>query len=329
MSNQPTASNGRPLEQMMPSGMPTMRFNTTTGQIEYRNNGQWIGIPNTSGGVPYTGAVANVDLGTHKIKADVVQLSLSPSGTGGVGIFRWNDADGTVDLGMKGGNVTLQIGQENLVRVVNKSGINLLEKDYQAVKIAGATGQRLSVNLAQANNDLNSATTIGLVTENINNNQEGFVTTFGRINEINTTGALQGETWIDGDVLYLSPTVAGAITNIKPTAPQHLVTIGYVEYAHAIHGKIFVKVDNGYELEELHNVVISEDVETVPSVLGYNIDEQYWENKSVFDTFPMRVTEAERTSLIVSNGTIVYQIDGVGKGWWGFDDDNWVSLRLY
>ena len=157
-----------------------------------------------------------------------------------------------MDLGLKGGNVTLQVGQENVVRVVNKTVplITLQEANYQAVKISGATGQRLSVKLAQANNDANSTTTIGLVTETIAQNQEGFITTFGLVREINTTGSLQGETWADGDVLYLSPTIAGQITNIKPTAPQHLVTIGYVEYAHAVHGKIFVKVDNGYELNE-------------------------------------------------------------------------------
>jgi hypothetical protein len=52
----------------------------------------------------------------------------------------------------------------------------------------------------------------------------------------------------------LSPTIAGAITKVKPLAPQHTVIIGYVEYAHANNGKIYVKIDNGYELEELHDV---------------------------------------------------------------------------
>jgi len=135
----------------------------------------------------------------------------------------------------------------------------------------------LSVKLAQANNDANSTTTIGLVTETIAQNQEGFITTFGLVREINTTGSLQGETWADGDVLYLSPTIAGQITNIKPTAPQHLVTIGYVEYAHAVHGKIFVKVDNGYELNELHDVAYSITLAN-NQVLQYNGSALRWEN---------------------------------------------------
>lgn len=187
------------------------------------------------------------------------QLDTAATPTLQPGMFGWNDADGTANLRLKGNNVTLQLGQETLVRVVNKTGADLLESQYKAVRIrlaseGGAAGQRLAVVLAKGDADLDSVTTLGIVTETIPNNQEGFVTVFGNVNEINTTGSLQGETWVDGDVLYLSPTTAGSLTKVKPTAPNHTVTMGYVVYAHAVHGKIFVKVDNGYELEELHDV---------------------------------------------------------------------------
>lgn len=138
--------------------------------------------------------------------------------------------------------------------VVNNTGVNLLASNYQAVKVATAQGQRLAVDFAQANNDNNSADTIGIVRQNINNNQEGEIVILGQITEVNTTGSLQGETWADGDVLYLSPTVAGRITKVKPNGlTGHMVVIGYVEYAHSQHGKIYIKIQNGYELEELHN----------------------------------------------------------------------------
>lgn len=207
-------------------------------------------------------ANANIDIGEFQIKADQFELAQSPVGSVGVAKIRWNDTDGTAEIGLKGGNVTLQLGQEQLARVVNKTSplITLQESAYQAVNITGATGQRLSVKLAKADSDLNSASTIGLVTETIAGNQEGFVCTSGQVREINTTGSLQGETWDDGDILYLSGTTAGKITNIKPSAPIHTIIIGYVEYAHAIHGKIYVKVDNGYEIDELHNVLISSSV---------------------------------------------------------------------
>lgn len=213
------------------------------------------------GFVPYTGATADVDLGAYNLKADAIELSQTPTDTAGVAKMVWNDSDGTIEYKLKGGNVTLQIGQEEVVRVVNKSGVNLLESNYQAVRVrlvseGGASGQRLAVVLAQGNNDTNSATTLGIVTENINDNQEGFITTYGLVRNIDTTGSLQGETWVDGDIIYLSPTTPGAITNVKPVAPQHMIILGYVVYAHGVNGKIFVKVDNGYELDELHNVKI-------------------------------------------------------------------------
>jgi hypothetical protein len=151
-----------------------------------------------------------------------------------------------------------------------------LESNYQVVRIIGATGQRLSVALAQGNNDLNSATTLGVVTENINKNQEGFITTSGQVKEINTTGELQGEEWIDGDILYLSPTIAGQLTKEKPIAPEHSVIVGFVEYAHQIHGKIFVKVDNGYEIDELHNVRIESPANG--DALVFNQALGVWEN---------------------------------------------------
>jgi hypothetical protein len=134
------------------------------------------------------------------------------------------------------------------------------------------------VALAQANNDANSADTIGLVTETIANNQEGFVTDSGIVTNINTTGSLQGETWIDGDVLYLSGTVAGRLTKVKPQAPIHGVIVGFVIHAHATQGKIYVKVDNGYELDELHNVRIVSP--TNNQILQYTSATGLWENKT-------------------------------------------------
>jgi hypothetical protein len=144
---------------------------------------------------------------------------------------------------------------ENLyLTVVNKTGDNLLASGYKVLKVQTAQGQRLAVDYAQANNNANSADTIGVVYENINKNQTGKIIVIGEITGLNTTGSLQGETWSDGDVIYLSPFNEGEITNIKPTAPSHLVTLGYVIYAHANNGKIYVKCDNGYELGEIHDV---------------------------------------------------------------------------
>jgi hypothetical protein len=234
------------------------------------------------GGVPYTGATQDVDLGEFGLLTGNIEFDNTPTNIPtAAGSMVWNDTDGTVDLKLKGANVTLQIGQEQVIRVVNKTAtnVNLLEANYQAVRVTGAQGQRLKVDLAQATTDTLSAGTIGLVTETINNNQEGFITTSGLIRNIDTTGSLQSETWADGDILYLSPTVAGRVTKVKPVAPNHLVIVGYVVHAHATQGTIFVKVDNGYELNELHNVKITTAANG--QALTYTSATNIWENKTI------------------------------------------------
>lgn len=254
--------------------------------------------------VPYTGATGNVNLGEYGLsQVGFSQFDLTPTyPTVAAGKLVWNDTDGTLDLGLKGGNVTLQIGQEQVTRVVNKTGINLLESEYKAVYISGAQGQRMKVDLALANNSINSSATLGLVTENINNNQEGFITTGGLIREVNTTGSLQGETWVDGQTLYLSATTGGAVTNIMPVAPNHKIVVGYVVYAHAIHGTIYVKVSVGQNIEQLN------DVESITplnnEVLAYNSSTLVWQHKSlptILGYTPISLTSLSATVPLAYN----------------------------
>ena len=262
------------------------------------------------------------------------------SGSSAASKLTWNNTDGTLDLGLKGGDVTLQIGQESVIRVVNKTGANLLESEYKAVRIrrvdeGGAQGQRLAIVLAQANNDANSVDTLGLVTENINNNQEGFITTSGLVRNVDTTGTLQGETWADGDALYLSPTTAGAITKVKPQAPQHTVTVGYVVYAHVNNGKIFVKVDNGYEIDELHNVRITTSSLSSGDLLVYS--SSIWINSKQL-TGSYQITGSLFVSnSIDSNRRILLSDNGVDSLNWegrvlldndGFGSADWRTRQL-
>ena len=240
-------------------GVTVSGSQTITGSLTVDGNAkigdQLTDIHTVTGSLNVTGSISGSLTGV--LRTDYIDFNTGSTIAGAIGRMTWNDTDGTVDLGLKGGNVTLQVGQEQLVRVVNRTGGDLLESNYHVVRVDGAQGNRLKIALAQANNDDNSAETLGLVTENINNGSEGFVTVGGLVRQINTTGALFGELWNDGDTLYLSPTNAGHPTNIKPEAPNHLVIVGYVVRAHATQGAIFVKVNNGYEIDELHNVKIN------------------------------------------------------------------------
>jgi nitrogen fixation protein len=283
-------------------------WNATSGDAQILNKPT---IPSLTGYVPYTGATADLDLGTYNLTADHIALNVSPSGAGFVvGATEWNNTIGSSQTLLKGGNVTLKNGVDLVARIVNKVTPNttLTKAAYQVVKVTGAQGQRLAVDLAQANNDNNSADTLGVVTETIATNQEGFILTVGQIENINTTGSLQGETWADGDVLYLSTTTAGKMTNVKPTgATGHIVVLGYVEYAHSSQGKIYVKIMNGWELDELHNVYISSVADK--QLLSYDSATSLWKNKSVTtadiadSTNKRYVTDANLTTIGNQSGT--------------------------
>ena len=243
------------------------------------------------------------------IDIDYLDFDTAAAHTVVEGELAWNDTDGTLDLGLKGGNVTLQIGQEEVIRVVNKTSANLLQSEYKVVRIrtaseGGAQGQRLAVLLAQANTKANHSGILGLVTENITNNQEGFITTFGYVRGIDTTGSLQSETWADGDALWLSETVAGGISNIEPA--NHPVQLGWVTYAHAVNGKIFVKVEEGVdELAELHDVTIATPLNN--DVLTYETSSSLWKNKRLPVEIQLAASD-ETTALTAGTAKVTFRM---------------------
>ena len=158
-----------------------------------------------------------------------------------------------------------------LLPVRNNTGATLTKGT--AVYISGAIGQRSTVSKAIATSDATSAQTLGLVTANISNNSNGNVTLIGTIIDIDTSA------YTDGQQLYLSPTTAGTLTATKPYAPDHLVYMAVVEYAHPVHGKLFVKVQNGYEMDELHNVSAQSPANN--DGIFYNTSTNLWEKKSI------------------------------------------------
>jgi hypothetical protein len=118
------------------------------------------------------------------------------------------------------------------------------------VYVNGASGNLPLLAKALASQDSTSAQTLGLVQSDILNNQSGVVVLIGSITDIDTSLI------IEGSQLYLSGTVAGGYTTTKYLAPTHLVYVGIVTRSHPTQGVIEVKIQNGYELDEIHDVQI-------------------------------------------------------------------------
>jgi hypothetical protein len=173
-----------------------------------------------------------------------------------------------------------------LTQVRNTTGATLTKGTV--VYISGATGQISTVSKAIATGDSTSAQTLGMITANLANNTNGYVTVFGLLQNMDTSA------YTDGAQLYLSGTVAGGVTTTKPSAPTHLVYVGIVEYAHPTQGKILVKVQNGYELDEIHDVSIVSPV--TGQTLVYNSTTDLWVNNTV------SLTAGVNGTLPVANG---------------------------
>ena len=156
------------------------------------------------------------------------------------------------------------------VEVRNQSGSTIAAGSI--VYISGATGNKPLITKAQANNDTNSAQTIGFTKTAIANNGTGFVIVRGELENIDTSALTEGVQ------LYLSPTTAGTWTTTKPSAPQHLVYVGIVIRSHPTLGVILVAVQNGYELNELHDVAISSVADN--NLLAYEASTTLWKNKT-------------------------------------------------
>ena len=173
---------------------------------------------------------------------------------GAVGRLVWNDGDGTLDLGLKGGNVTLQVGQEEVQRSFNEDAVGIVEGNV--VYVSGAQGNRIAVSIAQANSAAKSTGTIGMATENIAVGAEGFVTSQGLVRKLNTILDSEGNALAEGDLLFLSASVPGGYTRIEPETPSFHVFLGYVVRVSATVGSIFVRPNVYPSVSDINGISI-------------------------------------------------------------------------
>jgi hypothetical protein len=211
----------------------------TTNQILKYNGSGWVNGTDTDTGLTSVGlsmpsafTVSNSPLTSNGT------ISVAGAGT----TAQYVRGDGTLATFPSSSNEALTLIRE----VYNESGATLTKGTV--VYINGGHGNLPTVTKALAVGDATSAQTFAIVQSDITNMNNGYVVVAGGINNLDT------QAYTAGTALYLSPTVAGGYTSTKPYAPYHLVYIGVIIRSHPTQGVIEVKIQNGYELDELHNV---------------------------------------------------------------------------
>ena len=181
------------------------------------------------------------------------------------------------------------------VTVRNNSSTDTLRRGT-IVYLSGSTGNRPNAFKAQANSESTSSGTFGVVVNDIGPNSDGLVAAMGTLHNLDTrTGAngnpnpFTSDTLLDGDILWLDPTTAGYVTKTKPSAPDHAVFIGIVAATSPTNGRIVYKIQNGYEIDELHNVKITSPLLN-NQVLRYTQSTGLWENKTLNFQTPLTLT---------------------------------------
>ena len=248
-------------------------------------------------GTSGSGTVTSVGITSTASALTITNTPITTSGNIGVNFSGKGSEYVTGDGSLKTFPTIIEQALELITEVYNETGATLTKGTV--VRINGGHGNLPTITKAQADSDANSAQTYGVVQDDITDQNNGYVVVIGMLNDLDT------QTYSAGTQLYLSPTTAGAWTSTKPSAPNHLVYVGVVVRSHPTQGVVEIKIQNGYELDELHDVSITSVAPN--NILRYNSSTKLWENvagttSSISEGSNLYYTDA-RARASVSAGT--------------------------
>jgi len=175
----------------------------------------------------------------------------------------------------------------------------------QVVYAYAATGNRMSVKLANNSSDATSSKTVGVVSDaSISAGGTGTITLVGVVDGLNLGS------YSDGDAVYLGST-AGSITNVKPYAPNHMVFVGIIERANNGNGQLYVRIQNGYELNEIHDVQIT-GTPDAGSMIIYDKTNSLWKNATLTAGTNIAITNADASVTVGLTGQVAIANGGTG-----------------
>jgi hypothetical protein len=183
-----------------------------------------------------TGAYTSVDSITYP---DYITFDTTPeTSSSDQGTLSWNVNDGTLDLKLSS-DVTLQLGQEQHVRVHNATGSTI--PNGTVVYVNGASDEHGHISVAPyvADGSVNVFNVMGLTTAAIPDDADGYVTLSGLVRGLNTSSYTAGQS------VFASDTVPGGLTTTQPISPSETVSLGVVTVSDATQGIIFVQIDTG------------------------------------------------------------------------------------
>jgi hypothetical protein len=203
-----------------------------------------------------------------------IQFNTNPTVTDATARLYYNSADQFQTLSFQmNGNVVQKIGEELYYRIKCQGAIT----KGQVVSFAGTLGASggLIGKAATGLTPLQANYILGVAVESGINNDWIFVTTFGEVKGINTTGG--AEAWVQGDELYYNPAVTGGLTKIKPTAPNAICTVAAVVHVGSANGVLFVRPTFGSVLGGTDGNVQFGTLNNL-DVIQYDSTAQYWKN---------------------------------------------------
>jgi hypothetical protein len=222
-------------------------------------------------GVPYSGATGDVNLGEYGLSAGQITLDTTPTGIPTEqGAMYWDADAETVALIMNG---TIQkIGEDMFYHVRNTTGSTIPKGT--AVRFSGTTGNsgRLLIAPMLANGTYPSQYYMGITSEELLNNEDGKVYHFGKMRGINTSA------FTDGAILYVSPSVAGALTATPPVAPNNIIIAAAVVHA-ANNGTLMIRTTLGSNINSDEGVLITTPANN--EALIYESSTSLWKNKTI------------------------------------------------
>jgi hypothetical protein len=226
-------------------------------------------VPSTELDVDGDIAADNIALSGYIKGVDYAQFDTTYTNGSAVGRLQWNAEVGTLEFGLPGGNVNLQIGQEQLILVRNISGADI--PNGSLVYYTGTDSGLSTIDLADATREnWPKALVRGITTELIEDNTNGYLLIAGVIHDVDTDGMTPGVH------LYLDTTGNGTFTNTRPTSPDYVMGIGTVTVPDATVGTIQIEFDRLWDLEWASNVQFSPAFET-DQFLGWKPENQRYE----------------------------------------------------